>query len=211
MFLIILAGIFIVTIGSALLRLNYLSDATKGDPISAYANPKSALLVIDVQNDTLGISEYGNTEQLMENINSAIDSADKNNMDILYIQQQYRSFPDMVLSLGKYRYGSAGAQLSAQLSVKSESVFSKLRADAFSVSEFEQYLIDHEISTLYLVGADVAACVYKTALGGVNRGYQVIAIENCLFSTQEQLLETMLDKYKKEGIETIPVQAFTQR
>ncbi|MEK5530285.1 isochorismatase family cysteine hydrolase [Viridibacillus sp. FSL R5-0468] len=211
MILISIIGILVLCIGIIALRFVYLSSATKGDSIAKYDSPKSALLVTDIQNDTLGISEYGNTEPLMANINTAIKYANDSEMEIIYVKQEFmKNSLDSLLSGGMYEADSDGADLYNELSVQSDNVFSKLRSDAFSSDHFENYLIENEIDTLYIVGADASGCVYKTALGGINRGYRVIVLDDSLFSVKENALNKMLVKYQTNGIEITNIKDFIQ-
>lgn len=207
----VVIGILVSCIGVVASRVLYLSNATKGDLIAKYVSPKSALLVLDVQNDTLGISEYGNTEPLMANINAAIEYAKDSNMEIIYTKQEFMGNPvDSLISQGMYQADSDGADLYNELSIQSNNIFSKLRTDAFSEESFEGYLIENEIETLYIVGADASACVYKTALGGINRGYRVIVLEDSLFSVKKDLLNKMLEKYRLKGMEITDTNDFIQ-
>ncbi|MDZ5472408.1 isochorismatase family cysteine hydrolase [Bacillus sp. 31A1R] len=211
MLMISVIGILGLCIGIIALRLFYLSSATKGESIAKYYRPKSALLVLDIQNDTLGIPLYGNTEPLMANINKAIEYANDTNMEIIYTKQEFTGHPlDSLLTGGMYQANSEGADLYDELSIQSDNIFSKLRTDAFSVELFENYLIKNEISTLYIVGADASACVYKTALGGINRGYRVIILEDSIFSVKRDKLNTMLNKYQSKGIEISNMKNFIQ-
>jgi nicotinamidase-related amidase len=211
MLIISIIGILVLCIGIIALRLVYLSSATKGDSIAKYDSTKSALLVLDIQNDTLGISEYGNTEPLMANINTAIEYANDVNMEIIYTKQEFTGNPlDSLISGGMYQADSDGADLYNELSIQSDNIFSKLRTDAFSVNHFENYLIKNKINTLYIVGADASACVYKTAFGGINRGYRVIILEDSIFSVKREMLNTMLEKYQTKGIEITNIKDFIQ-
>lgn len=83
-----------------------------------------------------------------------------------------------------YKKNTKGASLSSQLLIKSGNIFSKLRADAFSQKAFEQYLMDKQINTLYIVGADATACVYKTSLGGVNKNIAFIENKHCCYEVR---------------------------
>ncbi|WP_369436250.1 cysteine hydrolase family protein [Lysinibacillus fusiformis] len=211
MIIINIIGILVLCFGIIALRLVYLSSATTGVSIAKYDSPKSALLVTDIQNDTLGISEYGNTEPLIANINTAIEYANDSEMEIIYVKQEFTRNPlDSLLSNGMYQAGSDGADLYNELSIQSDNVFSKLRSDAFSSDHFENYLIENEIDTLYIVGADASGCVYKTALGGIKRGYRVFVLGDSLFSVKAGKLNTMLEKYQTKGIEITNIKDFTQ-
>lgn len=198
----------ILAIGAG--RILFLTSATKGGTLADYSNAKAALIVIDLQEDTLSIPQYTNSKELIQNVNASIKYADENGMDIIYIKQEYSNIFDLLLTGGKYKENSKGSSLSSQLLIKSDNIFSKLRSDSFSQKSFEQYLIDTQINTLYIVGADASACIYKTALGGINRGYNVVILKDCIFSINDTMLNKMLEKYEKNRIVVEEMNDFLQ-
>jgi len=202
--------VIVVFVGILALRAVKLVSATKGDLIARYDHPTSALLVLDVQNDTLNNSQYGNTDTFMNNINNAITYANKNGLAVIYTKQECTSNPlDFILSFGTYRANSEGSQLSQKLDLKPNIIFNKSRNDAFSASDFEKYLLSEQINTLYLVGADASGCVYRTALGGVNRGYSVNILKDCVFAANEDILNKMIEKYSEDGIGITPMESLS--
>lgn len=156
------------------------------------------------------INGYSNTNKLMENINSSIKYADDNGIEIIYVKQEYSNILDLIISGGRYKTNTQGLKLSDQLLIKSDNKFSKLRADAFSQKSFEHYLSENNINTLYIVGADASACVFKTSLGGVNRDYHVVILKDCIFSANDKLLNKMLQQYEKVGITVEELNEFQQ-
>lgn len=198
-------GIILLTVTS---RIIYLSTPTKGTHIKTYEHANAALLVIDVQKDTTNMPQYKHTEELLANINSTIEQAKTSGMEIIYISQEF-SYPlDLILSNGLYKEGSEGATFDERLEIVSDQSFSKARSDIFSNPDFDQYLIDHEISTLYIVGADASACVYKAALGAKNRGYDTFIVKDCIFSFSDNMYNKMLKQYEKNQIPTITMDSF---
>ncbi|MCX8132123.1 MAG: cysteine hydrolase [Clostridia bacterium] len=208
--LIIIACIMISILAVIAGRILFLSSATTGKTIADYRNGKAALLVIDIQEDTLNVPQYSNSKELIQNINTSIEYAAENGMDIIYIKQEYSNIFDSLLTGGMYKANSKGSALSSQMIIKSDNIFSKLRSDSFSENNFEKYLIDNQIDTLYIVGADASACVYKTSLGGVNRGYHVVVLKDCLFSVNKNILNKMLERYIKDGIKVENMGEFLQ-
>jgi len=200
----------IVLIAPIVLTSLYISTPTKGESISAYDNPKSALLVIDVQNDTTGnMAIYGDTAGFVEKVNQAIATAEQNGMEIIYIKNVYGGNPLIsFLSHGKYREGTNGAELDGNLYVVNENIFSKAIGDSFSSRDFEEYLISREIDTLYIVGADAAACVLSTARGGINRNYSVNIIDDAIITINDAIMASMAKQYHSLGIETLDVTRF---
>ena len=208
--MIIISCIVITIIAVIAGRIFFLTSATTGKPIANYSIGKAALIVIDIQEDTLSIPQYKNADELIQNINTSIKYADENGIDIIYIKQENSSILDLILTGGMYKENTNGVSLSSQLLIKSDNVFSKLRNDAFSQEVFEQYLIEKQINTLYIVGADASACVYKTSLGGVNRGYNVVILKDCIFSINDNTLSKMMKKYEEAGINVKEMNDFLQ-
>ena len=198
MLIVFIIVILVLIVGG---RLYYLSKVTSGEGVSSELQPKSALLVLDLQNDTLGMKEYTQKDVLVKNINEAIEFAKENEMDIIYTKQVFSKPLDKLLSGGLYAENKEGSELSPQVEVLSSQVYTKERTDAFSNEELEKYLLNQRITTVYIVGADASACVYKTALGGVNRNYQVIILEDCIFSVSDKLYNKALKDYEANGIE----------
>lgn len=182
-------------------RLYYLSKETSGEQVSSKIEPKSVLFVLDVQNDTLNMKEYTQKDILVQNINTAIEFAKENEMEIIYTKQVFSNPLDKLLSGGMYAENKEGSELSPEIEVLSAHVYNKERTDAFSNKELEQYLLEQKITTVYIIGADASACVYKTALGGVNRNYDVIILEDCIFSINDKLFNKAIKDYKNHGIE----------
>jgi nicotinamidase-related amidase len=209
MFLSILGFILIVTI-IFLIRVLSLTTPTSGNAIGEYSVPKSALFVIDMQNDTTGKdSFYGDTTEFIGKVNQSVDIAKKKSMEIIYIKQEYKNNPlDLLISSGKYKAGTEGVQLDRRLQVANENIFTKVKSDAFSSKNLENYLVSKQIDTIYIVGADATACVYKTALGGINRKYKVLVIEDSIISLNNEIIKEMLSKYSSDGIDVTNLKQF---
>lgn len=191
--------IVIIAIGTIIgIRIYKLSLSSSGDTISESRNGK-ALVVLDIQNDTLSVPQYKNSSNLLENINKTIEEANKLNIPVVYSKQEFSKPLDKLLSGGVYRQGSTGSKLSNELSVTSTNIFSKERSDLFSSNDFENFLATNNIGELYLVGADASSCVLKTTEAGINREYKVTVLKDCIFSIDEKRLKTALNTYKKLG------------
>jgi nicotinamidase-related amidase len=198
-------GVVIIFIAAVVMTGLHLITPTKGAYISVYTDPNSALLVIDVQNDiTSNTGTYGDTAAFVREVNRAIAIAEESGMEILYMKNEYDSDRSiMLLSGGKFQRGTMGVEFDSGLRVVNNNVFTKSIGDGFSSKEFEKYLISHSVDTLYIVGADAAACVYKTAQGGINRNYSVFVIKDAITTRGESVLTQMLEQYEKEGIGVI--------
>lgn len=139
MWAVLIVVIFASIIGG---RLYYLSKETFGEEVSGENGNKSALLVLDVQNDTLSMKEYTQKDVLVKNINKAIEFAKENEIEIIYTKQVFTNPIDKFLSGGLYAENTEGSELSPEIEVISSHVYEKERTDAFSNTELEKYLLD---------------------------------------------------------------------
>ncbi|HSP46920.1 MAG TPA: cysteine hydrolase [Clostridiaceae bacterium] len=205
-------GVILIVAAIFLIRILSLTTPTSGDAIIKYNDSKSALLVIDMQNDTTGENTfYGDTTEFIDKVNQSVDIAKKKSMEIIYIKQEYKNNPlDLLISTGKYKAGTEGVQLDSRLQVVNKNIFTKVKSDAFSSADLENYLISKQIDTIYIVGADASACVYKTALGGINRNYKVLVVEDSIISLSDEIIEKMLNEYSANGIDVTNLKQFNK-
>ena len=64
----------------------------------------------------------------------------------------------------------------------------------------EQFLIEHQVNKLYLVGLDADGCLHTTAKGALNRGYNVNIITDGIVLKEEEKWDELLKHYQQEGI-----------
>ena len=96
--------------------------------------------------------------------------------------------------------GTPGTAQDSRLKTVSTVSFIKKRSDAFSSPELNKYLVEHRINRIYLVGVDAVYCVYKTGLGGINRGYDVTIIPDATATSSDKSESEILAMYKKHHI-----------
>lgn len=196
------------------LRIQSFATPTKGDKISTYDYPKGALVVIDIQEDFTGKSAkkpfpYKDSEVFISKVNGIIDSAVKQQIPVLYVRQVFsNNIMDFPLSKGRVIEGKQGAQVDSNVKLINSKIFAKKKSDSFSNKEFERYLIENKVDHLYLVGLDAAACIYKTALGAINRNYKVNVIQDGIKTMNMDKLDDILKDYKQHGIVLMRSSAF---
>jgi nicotinamidase-related amidase len=120
--------------------------ATVGKHIGTYADPRRALLVMDVQKDftTEGAPMPVDLDMVLPmimNINTAVSTFQQHGDLVIYVRNV---FPKNDIA-NIYRHnaaveGSPGIAFDDRLLVVSDRVFDKSKPDAFSNPEFESYL-----------------------------------------------------------------------
>ncbi|MDR2888478.1 MAG: cysteine hydrolase [Lachnospiraceae bacterium] len=195
-------ALIVIAVITVLVTSIRIALPTQGAPIARYSDPKAALLVIDVQNDTTdNTALYGDTTRFVEKVNEAIAIAEANDMEIIYIKNEYDGDPLVsLLAQGRYQQGTAGVELDDRLKTVNANIFSKSQGDSFATAAFEEYLIARSVDTLYIVGADAANCVYSTAMGGMNRNYAVNVISDAIITISDDAMGQVLTQYEKDGI-----------
>ncbi len=196
-----LLSVIVVLFAIGVIANIYAITPTKGENIASYDNPKSALLVIDLQNDITHGKQYGDTAGFVESVNRAIAMAEENGMEILYIRTEYTNPIMQLLAGGMFKPGTDGSEFDNRLKLVNDNIFSKSIGDSFSNAAFENYLVSKEVSSLYIVGADAAGCVLRTAQGGRNRDYNVTIIKDAVISAASgSKMKQVEEQYANIGI-----------
>ncbi len=211
-----LIGLAVLMVGIAgwlFIGMVMLETPTKGMPIPQYANPHKALLVIDIQEDSTGItakdsSPFKNdSEKLITSVNQIIDEASKKNIAVLYVRQEFDGLRGKIISRvtsdGVDIKGQPGTEIDKRVSIVSNNIFPKNISDAFSNPEFEAYLTEHQVDEVYLVGIDAQYCVYSTAKGALNRGYKVNLITDATSMANKEKWDEQMKKYEQDGVHLI--------
>ncbi len=177
--------------------------ATRGKRIAGYPDPRSALVVLDLQEGYAGTNSrqpvtIPPTNGLIATVNRLIDGAAASGMEVAYVRQVFGNNLFVRLHGGK-RQGRIIVDRRIRLINSND--FEKNRTDAFSNGEFERLLINRQVNELYLVGVDAAFCVYYTALGALNRGYKVTVVTDAVRSRND--MARVLERYRRKGIGVI--------
>jgi nicotinamidase/pyrazinamidase len=218
--LIVIAGVILGTVVLLAGGIVLWGWPTHGDKIERYENPQQALFVIDIQEDYTGKTAqppfpFEDSEQLIATVNTIIEEASERNIIVVYVRQEFGGLwgkiVSEVISGGTAFKGSPGAELDERLSVLSSHVYAKPKPDAFSNSELEAFLIDHQVNELYLVGLAADGCVRFTALGALDRGYTVNIITDAVALQDEEKWEGLLQQYQEDGIALLSSQQFLEQ
>jgi nicotinamidase-related amidase len=178
---------------------------TRGKRIAGYPNPTRALLVMDIQES--GGSRLGTIAPLptstpfgkmILSVNRLIECFDHAGLEIAYVRQVFSSSLITRLHGGRILAGRMEPRICRWVSIVNTNDFAKNRTDAFSNRNLEQFLINHHVDEIFLVGLDAAFCVYYTALGALNRGYRVTVVTDAVMAGRD--MGQVLRRYHEKGI-----------
>ena len=133
---------------------------------------KTALLVIDMQNDYLWenrkkIFSY-DTARLTASVNALV----RRYRLVIYIRHIIQNLPTNRLLFGYSIAGTEGAELYGRLDIVSDYCFDKYFGNAFTNRALGKLLREQGVETVHLCGLDECGCVAATALGAVKRGFK---------------------------------------
>lgn len=208
-FLSVLLILIIVAIGSLILKIISISLPTTGEKIPKYSTEKKALVIIDVQEDFTGTTAttpfpYRNSIELINNINTLITKAEKENIPVIYIKHELEATSfNKTLFKGKVLKGNIGTRFDSRLKIINNNIFTKNIGDSFSNPKLDKFLRLNEISKLYVCGLDASGCVRLSSLGARNRHYKVIAIKDAIVTLKEDKIDEIFNKYVSKGIDVI--------
>lgn len=140
--------------------------------MTTLGRPKSALLVIDVQNQV--VDGAFNKDTVIAHINSAVDKARAAGVSVVWIQHS-----DDWMAIG-----SDDWQIVPELSpLESEPRVGKLYRNSFEATELENVLKGLDVGHLYICGAQTNNCVRFTTHGALERGYDVTLLKDAHTTT----------------------------
>ena len=154
---------------------------------------KKALVVIDIQNDITK-----NYKEIIDNINTSIDWAVRNNIHVVYIRHE-----NLSAGTRTFKTNTRGAELASDLKIASDNVFTKFKGNALTSEEFANFINKNEISDFYITGADAVACVKSTCYNLRKANYGVSVLSDCITSYDKRKIDEMLHYYESKGCKLI--------
>jgi nicotinamidase/pyrazinamidase len=95
------------------------------------------------------------------------------------------------------------ADLDTNLLVVNDKIYTKMKGDAFTNGELMDHLKMNNVTDILITGLMAEACVYKTAIGGVERGFNISIDPNAILGTSEKEKQSALDKLARRGVEIL--------
>ena len=133
---------------------------------------KSALLVIDVQNQV--VDGAYNKDQVVANIKVAVGKARAAGVPVVWVQHSDEWMP----------IGSDDWKIVAELTpADGEARVGKLYRNSFEATDLESVLERLDVGHVYVSGAQTNNCVRFTSHGALDRGYDVTLIKDAHTTT----------------------------
>ncbi|KAL1650533.1 hypothetical protein SLS61_005999 [Didymella pomorum] len=188
----------------------------------------TALLIIDMQHDFLSSSGYLSTlspststrfTPLVPRISTLLQACRRAHFPILHTREGHAPHLSTVSSREAHRSRISGAQIGASgpmgrflirgeaghdivpelAPLESEVVIDKPGRGAFTNTELDAVLKAKRVRNLIVCGVTADACVSSTVREASDRGYDVLVVEDCVESINDELRKWSLESIKVEG------------
>lgn len=191
--------------GLALLGCMSGPGFTQGARIEAYASPRTALLVIDIQEDYTGPQAkqpYRDGDRIVKATNALLAEAEAKGTLVVFVENVIDNSLIKMISGGLNAPGSPGLEMDRRLlRLPGTRTFTKLESDAFSNPDFDAYLRMNHVNQVLITGLDTAVCVNATALGALNRGYKVTMVTEGIAGKNGKPSEKWTTRWREAGAE----------
>ncbi|NJL72921.1 MAG: cysteine hydrolase family protein [Candidatus Competibacteraceae bacterium] len=190
---------------AAVLALVSCNLATKGEKIDSYADPRRALLVLDVQRDFTGPQarmpvDSAQAAKMIQAVNGAAVAFRDRGDVVVYIKNVFpRNDIGNLFRNSAAIEGSPGTAFDDRLWLVSDIVFPKDQPDAFSNPELSNYLVANHVAEITVAGVFADQCVYWTSRGGLNRGYSVLYAADAVAASSDKIVESAIASAKAAG------------
>lgn len=176
-----------------------------------------AILVIDMLNEYLdpkGKVYCENCKSVIPNIQRLLDFGREKGFPIIYMNTSLISEDEQLAKKWGFHAirGTWGAEIIPELKpYENEIVVRKRTYDGFYNSELELTLRSLDIQTVVVSGIHTHVCVLLTAVGAFNRGFSVIAIEDCITTGYKTNHDSRLRFYRTHIGELLKLNEFLER
>ena len=154
---------------------------------------EKALVVIDLQNDITK-----NYREIIDNVNSAINWAVNNNIDVIFIRHE-----NITPGTRTFKHDTRGSEFVPEMKIVTENIFTKTKANALTSEEFVDYIKANGIKEFYIAGADATECVKSTCYNMSKSNYKVNVLSDCITSYNKNKIADMIKYYESKGANII--------
>lgn len=161
-----------------------------------FPDPYGYLMIVDIQSSFYtGKSFESMANQMVQEANKLIGNFDPSK--VIYIKAGGK-----VLSISGKGISTSIVypDLDSNLNLVSQNIFTKIEGDAFTSEELSVFLNRNNAKKIYLIGLMAEKCIQSTALGGKERGFEIILIPKAIIGTSEKKKVKALKKMSEKGV-----------
>jgi nicotinamidase-related amidase len=165
---------------------------------------RTAVLVMDYQNDIVDMLPAQEREPLLERTASLIAAARRAGLPVVYVAVRFRDgYPEVnaqsrfaaLKQSGRLREGTPGAEIHARVAPRpGDVVVTKRRVGAFSTTDLETVLRARKIDTLVLAGIATSGVVLSTVRWAADADYQLVVVADACADRDPEVHHVLTQK-----------------
>ena len=168
--------------------------------------PKTALLVMDVQNDQYSmLVSAGQASGFLENVREVLEAARAAKMLIIYVVAQFRPghpeaspnnrFNTYNKAQGRLVEGTESSQIRNEIKpLSDEIVVTKRRINAFFGTDLDGILRANGIESIVLTGIATRGVILSSARYAGDADYNILILRDCVGDPDPELHAVLMDK-----------------
>ena len=166
---------------------------------------RTALLVMDYQNDIVGSVSASERAGLLHRASSVVAATRRAGVPVVYVVVSFRpghpevsarnkSFSAMK-STGRLREGTPGAEVHGSVRPDpGEVVVTKRRVGAFSTTDMETVLRSMGVTNLVLAGISTSGVVLSTVRWAADADYEIVVLADCCADPDPEVHRVLTEK-----------------
>ncbi|MEM9134765.1 MAG: isochorismatase family cysteine hydrolase [Actinomycetota bacterium] len=195
----------VLVAATVVLVMRRVHRPTTGTPIDRSDRAAHALLVVDMQTDFVDGNGYSpnEVERKIRRLNALAEESRAAGRPTATLRQVYRgpvaTTVIRLLGRGLGNPSSSGLGLHADVGLEAGADFVKSRLDGFSNPALGRWLEQHDVRTVEIAGLDGCYCVRATAIGALNRGFDVVLHDDAILATDVARWRGLQEKLLARG------------
>ncbi len=175
------------------------------EPEFAIIPAKTAVLIMDYQNDILGMIPKDALTALVDRAGTVLKEARKAKVAIIYVAVRFRQgYPEVNLQnklfsslkeSGRLLEGTVGAEIDSRVAPQpGDIVVTKRRVGAFSTTDLETILRSNNINKLVLFGISTSGVVLSTVRWAADMDYSLVVVSDLCADRDPAVNQVLLDR-----------------
>jgi len=171
----------------------------------AVDNARTAVLIMDYQNDIVGMLPEKEQAPLLEKAGAILKEARQDGLPVIYVVVRFRDgFPEInpqnklfarLKESGLLREGTLGAEIHPKVAAQpGDIVVTKRRVGAFTSTDLETILRAKNIDTLVLFGIASSGVVLSTVRRAADMDYKLIVVSDACADKNEEVQRVLTEK-----------------
>jgi nicotinamidase-related amidase len=169
-------------------------------------NPvKTAVLIMDYENDILGMVPEDARTALVEKAGTILKEARRAKLTVIYVAVRFRKgYPEVNLhnklfsslkESGHFLEGTPGAEIDSRVAPQpGDIVVAKRRVGAFSTTDLETILRSNNINRLVLFGISTSGVVLSTVRWAADMDYSLVVVSDLCADRDPEVNRVLINK-----------------